>query len=96
MCDSDSREPRSELTCLHVAWLAVPVPVAAGLVVRGAGVWVELPVLGAELHAAKPTAQLATRIAAVTLAGLADLSGMVIDLTCECLFMQTCSPASGG
>src|SRR5690242_16671758 len=100
MCDKDSREPRSELTCLQVVWLAVPVPVGAGvvagLVVRGAAVWVELLVLGAELHAAKPTAQPAARIAAVTLAGLADLSVMVIDLTSECLFMRPCSPASCG
>jgi len=88
------------LTCSQVAWLAVPVSVgagvAAGLVVRGAAVWVELLVLGAELQAAKPTAQLATRIAAVTLAGLADLPVMVIDLTSECLFMRPCSPASCG
>jgi hypothetical protein len=85
---------------LHAAWLAVPVPVGAGvvagLVVRGAAVCVELLVLGAELHAARPTAQPATRIAAVILAGPADLSVIVIDLTSECLFMRPCSPASGG
>jgi hypothetical protein len=98
MCDKDSSEPRSELTCLHVVWLAVPVPVGAGvagLVVRGAAVCVELLVLGAELHAVKPTAHPATRIAAVILAGLVDLSVMVIDLTSELLFMRPCSPASG-
>jgi len=84
---------------LHVFELAIADPecagLADGLVVRGAAVWLELLVLVPELHAARPTAQPATSTAAVILAGLADLPGRA-GLTCDCLFMRTCSPSSDG
>ena len=68
-CVRVSSDPRSELTCLHVAWFAVAEPDCAVLVVRGDADWVELLVLVPELHAARPTAHPATRIAAVIFAG---------------------------
>ena len=96
-CERVSSDPRSELTCLHVAGFAIAEPdcggLAAALVLRGDADWVELLVLVPELHAARPTAQPATRIAAVIFAGPVDLS-VTADLTCEFLFMRTCSPAS--
>jgi hypothetical protein len=83
---------------LHVAWFAIADPelagFALGLVVRGAAVWVELLVLVPELHAARPTAQPATRVAAVILAGQAERP-LTSGLTRDCLFMRSWSPDPG-
>ena len=96
-CVSVSSDARSELTCLQVAWLADPecAGLAAGLVVRGAAECVELLVLVLELHAASPTAQPATRIAAAILAGPAG-PPLAAGPVRRCLFMRTCFPAPEG